>query len=70
MNKEIVNDMLQYKGPFTKSVYDMCKALARLKSGYGNQRNKFSNACDCVAFIKVSDEKKYNKKKVVTCFKC
>ena len=51
MKKEIVNDMLQYNDPFTKSVDDMCKALDRVKNRYGNQSNRFSNACDFVAFI-------------------
>jgi len=64
------NKILQKKDPFPKTVEDMCRVLEGWKND--NKHNRFSEANDGVAFATTdaSGNKKKNKNKKVTCFKC
>ena len=65
------NDILQDKYMFPKLVADACRILVGLKNRYGNKDSRLTEANDGVAFATINeDEKKGNKKKDVTCYKC
>ena len=64
------NEILQKKDPFPKTVEDMCRVLEGWKND--GKHNRFSEANDGVAFATTdaTGNKKKNKNKKVTCFKC
>jgi len=64
------NEILQKKDPFPKTVEDMCRVLEGWKND--GKHNRFSEANDGVAFATTdaTANKKKNKNKKVTCFKC
>ena len=70
--EEMENEILQkIKDPFPKTVSDAWRILARWNNHYGNRDNRLNEANDKVAFITTGDKnKKNNKKKEITLFKC
>ena len=69
--KEKKNDVLEGKDTFLKTVADACWVLSRWKNKYGNKDTRLNEANDGMAFaIMGNEEKKGNKKKEITFYKC
>jgi len=63
--------MLQQKDPFPKTVADACHILSSWKNKCGNNNTRLTEANDRVAFTMTgTEDKKGNKKKEITCYKC
>jgi len=68
--EEKENDVLEGKDMFPKTVADACWVLGGWKNKYGNN-TRLNESNDGVAFATTgNEEKKGNKKKDITCYKC
>jgi len=69
--EEKENDVLEGKDMFPKTVADACWVLGWWKNKYGNKDTRLNEANDGMAFTMMgNEEKKGNKKKEITCYKC
>ena len=65
------NVLQQRKYPLPKTVGGACRNLAHWKNKDGNRDNRITDVSDDLAFMIVNKEnKKKNKKKEITCYKC
>ena len=69
--KEKENDVLEGKDTLSKTVADACWVLGGWKNKYDNKDTRLTEANDGVAFATTgNEEKKGNKKKEITFYKC
>jgi len=69
--EEKENDVLEEKDTFLKTVANACWVLSGWKNKYGNKGTRLTEANDGVEFATMgNEEKKGNKKKEITCYKC
>jgi len=69
--EEKENDVLEGKDTFPKTVADACWVLGGWKNKYGGKDTRLNEANNGVAFAMMgNEEKKGNKKKQITCYKC
>jgi len=69
--EEKENDVLEGKDTFPKTVADACWVLGGWKNKYGNKDTRLNEANNGMAFATTgNEEKKGNKKKDITCYKC
>ena len=65
------NVLQQRKDPLPKTVADACRNLVHWKNNDDNRDNRMTDANDDLAFVIINEEnKKKNKKKEITCYKC
>jgi len=68
--EQMENNLLQRKDPFPKSLNDICRILAGWNKRYSNRDNRFTDSINGIALMTSGEDRRNNKKKEITCYKC